>query len=150
MTGRTDDKLWTASLASTRLAAIFRRRHGRRIRWRGRTRPATWICWSETLREQLVLSSWVGPLILFVESNFSGLWTSQTIEAAQRSPLGMCKNTLYKILDRFLWSADLWWSLFFFGQFFRHKSPIAGLACGCRQGDRCVQGRCWCQSRGLQ
>ena len=61
---------------ATRLAAIFRRRHGRRIRWRGRTRPATWIFWCR-----------VGPLS--VESNFSGLWTSQTIEAAQRSPLGM-------------------------------------------------------------
>ena len=45
-----------------------------------------------------------------MESNFSGLWTSQTIEAAQRSPLGMCKSTLYKILDRFLRSADLCFS----------------------------------------
>lgn len=45
---------------------------------------------------------------------------------------------------------DLRIFVFFFVQFFGHKSPIAGLACGCRQGDLCVQGRCWCQSRGLQ
>ena len=154
VTGRKDDTFWTASFCKHKVGSDFPKKTWKKNQM-ARAHSSRHL-------DFLVLSSWPLGFFCLLNPTFQvyGLHKpskrhKDRLLACSVVDNNLCQNNLghfWIYFWLFLWFVDLC-DIFFYsfclGARWR-KSPIAGLACGCRQGDLCVQGRRWCQSRGLQ